>query len=72
MLKMSEINGMSDVDLEARLDSSKQELMKLREKYFLRQLKDTSQVRSVRHDVARLMTVRRARQMAKFGQEKSA
>jgi large subunit ribosomal protein L29 len=72
MLKISEIRGMSDGDLEGRIASSKQELMKLREKYALRQLKDTSQLRQVRTDIARLLTVRRQRQIERFAQETKA
>ena len=54
---------MNDRDLEEQLDSKKQELMKLREKYATRQLEDTSQIRQVRHDIARLLTERQARQL---------
>lgn len=72
MLKISEIRGMSDSDLEGRIASSKQEWMKLREKYALRQLKDTSQLRQVRTDIARLLTVRRQRQIERFAQEAKA
>jgi large subunit ribosomal protein L29 len=72
MLKMTEIKGMNDADLEGRITSAKQEMMKLREKYALRQLKDTSQLRQVRQDIARLLTVRRQRQITRFGQETNA
>jgi large subunit ribosomal protein L29 len=64
MLKITEIRAMNDSDLVERLDSSKQELMKLREKYATRQLEDSSQMRQVRRDVARLRTEQRARQLA--------
>ncbi len=63
MLSIAEVRAFNDHDLEERLNSTKQELMKLREKYATRQLEDTSQLRHVKHDVARLMTERRARQL---------
>ncbi|MEP7199383.1 MAG: 50S ribosomal protein L29 [Chloroflexota bacterium] len=65
MIDISDARGFNDTDLAERLDSAKQELMKLREKYATRQLTDTSQMRQVRHDIARLMSVRRERQLAK-------
>ena len=65
MISISDIRGFNDHDLEERLDSAKQELMKLREKYATRQLEDTSQMRQAKRDVARLMTERRARQLKK-------
>jgi large subunit ribosomal protein L29 len=61
MLKITEIRGMSDQDLADRLDSSKQELMKLRERFATRQLEDTSQVRQVKRDIARLLTIQQER-----------
>jgi large subunit ribosomal protein L29 len=57
MLSVTDIRAMNDQDLVERLDSSKQELMKLREKFATRQSKDTSQVRQVKRDIARLMTI---------------
>jgi large subunit ribosomal protein L29 len=63
MISISEVRAFNDKDLDERLDSAKQELMKLREKYATRQLEDTSQLRQVKRDIARLMTERRARQL---------
>lgn len=63
MAKKLEVRAMSAQDLIEQLDSKKQELMKLREKYATRQLEDTSQIRQVRRDIARLMAERRARQL---------
>ena len=71
MISMSDISAMNDNDIRERLDSAKQELMKLREKVATRQQKDTSQMRMVKHDISRLMTAQnmRARGLA---QEKKA
>jgi len=63
MLKITDVRAFNDTDLSERLDSAKQELMKLREKYATRQLEDTSQIRQVKRDIARLMSERRARQL---------
>ena len=71
MLKITEIRGMSDQDLADRLDSSKQELMKLRERFATRQLEDTSQVRQVKRDITRLMTIQHERQLG-LAKEKKA
>lgn len=71
MLKITEIRGMSDQDLADRLDSSKQELMKLRERFATRQLEDTSQVRQVKRDIARLLTIQQERQLG-LAKEKKA
>ena len=68
MLKMSDVRGFNDTDLNERLDSAKQELMKLREKYATRQLEDTSQIRLVKRDIARLMSEQRQRQLRKHQQ----
>ena len=62
---------MSDQDLADRLDSSKQELMKLRERFATRQLEDTSQVRQVKRDIARLLTIQQERQLG-LAKEKKA
>jgi len=62
---------MSDQDLADRLDSSKQELMKLRERFATRQLEHTSQVRQVKRDIARLLTIQQERQLG-LAKEKKA
>jgi large subunit ribosomal protein L29 len=61
MISMTEVEAMNDHDLRERLDSAKQELMKLREKIATRQQEDTSQMRMVKHDIARLMTAQTRR-----------
>ncbi|MBI1800535.1 MAG: 50S ribosomal protein L29 [Chloroflexi bacterium] len=69
MLTIAEVRALKDAELAERLDSAKQELMKLREKYATRQLEDTSQIRQAKRDVARLMTVRRQRALGAMAQE---
>ena len=58
---------LSAKDLAEQIDSKKQELMKLGEKYATRQLENTSQIRQVRREIARLLTERRAREMQEAG-----
>jgi len=60
--------ALSAKDLADQIDSKKQELMKLREKYATRQLENTSQIRQVRREIARLLTARRARELQEAGQ----
>ena len=71
MLKITEIRAMTDQDLLDRLDSSKQELMKLRERFATRQLEDTSQIRQVKRDIARLMTIQQERALGLAKEEKA-
>jgi large subunit ribosomal protein L29 len=59
--KKSELRALSAADLESQIDSKKMELMKLREKYATRQLENTSQIRLVRREIARLQGERQAR-----------
>jgi ribosomal protein L29 len=65
MISMTEIKAFNDHDLSERLDSAKQELMKLREKVATRQQDDTSQMRMVRRDIARLLTAHSQRALAR-------
>ena len=71
MIHHTDIAAMSDKDLRERLDSAKQELMKLREKVATRQQEDTSQMRVVRRDIARLATAQSLRAHG-LAQEKKA
>ncbi|MBI5878337.1 MAG: 50S ribosomal protein L29 [Chloroflexi bacterium] len=66
--KTAEGSALSAKDLAEQIDSKKQELMKLREKYATRQLENTSQIRQVRREIARLMTERRVRELQEAGQ----
>ncbi len=63
----SEQSTLSAKDLADQIDSKKQELMKLREKYATRQLENTSQIRQVRREIARLLTERRVRELQEAG-----
>lgn len=56
-----EIRAMGDVELAEALDGARREIFNLRFQQARRQLADTSRLRQVRRDVARLLTAQRER-----------
>lgn len=56
-MKPAEIRKLSLDEIEARLADSREELMKLRFQQVTGQLTDTSRLRLVRRDIARLQTI---------------
>ena len=56
-MKPSEIRTLSVEELKAKLADAREELMKLRFRQVTGQLTDTSRLRIVRHDIARMETV---------------
>jgi len=60
-MKVGELRGLADDELDTRLRSSRRELYELRFKHAVGQLENASQLSKVRHDIARIMTVRRER-----------
>ncbi len=61
-MKAAEIRELSVEQIQAKLNDAKEELMKLRFQQATGELQDTSRLRSVRRDVARLATVLTERQ----------
>lgn len=61
-MKAPEIRELSVEQIQAKLNDAKEELMKLRFQQATGELQDTSRLRSVRRDVARLATVLTERQ----------
>lgn len=59
-----ELRDLSDAELTARLDETKQELFTLRFQRESGQLEDMSRIRKTRREVARIMTVIRERELA--------
>jgi len=57
MIKMREINNLTKTEIEQRLKDSREELENLKFQLSTHQLDDTSQVKIVRRDIARLITV---------------
>lgn len=64
MSKAAEIRELSDSEIREKLEEAKEELFKLRFQKSSGQLENTARVKIVRHEVARLKTVLRERQLA--------
>lgn len=62
-MKANEIRQLSDDELMAKLDDARQELMNLRFQTVTGQVTDTSRVKIVRREIARLMTILRQREL---------
>ncbi len=56
-MKTEEIRKMSVEEMQAKLSDMREELMKLRFQQVTGQLTDTSRLRLLRHDVARMETI---------------
>ena len=54
---------MTDGEIEEALENAHQEVFNLRIQHVIGQLSDTSRVRAVRRDIARLKTVHREREL---------
>ena len=62
-MKVGELRGLADDELDTRLRSSRRELYELRFKHAVGQLENWSQIGKVRHDIARIMTVLTEREL---------
>lgn len=69
MGKADQFRDLSDDELETRVAESKEELFRLRVQHATLQLADTSQLRQVRRDIARMLTVQRERALAPLEME---
>jgi large subunit ribosomal protein L29 len=56
-MKATELRGLSDADLQKRLNDSRQELFNLRFQLATRKLENTARIRVVRKDVARILQI---------------
>lgn len=63
-MKARELREMTDQELAQRLNELRQELFNLRFQMANRQLENTSRIRQVRKDIARILTIQRERQLA--------
>ena len=59
----NEIRALSDADIEAAIETARREMFNLRFQKAMGRMADTSRARAVRRDVARLLTVRREREL---------
>ncbi|MGI6345341.1 MAG: 50S ribosomal protein L29 [Bacillota bacterium] len=62
-MKVSEIRGLSEVELKKRLDDLKDELFNLRFRSVTGQLDNPMRIREVRRSIARVQTVLREREL---------
>ncbi len=70
-MKPSEIRELSTIDaIQAKLNDAREELMKLRFQQSTGELTDHSRLRTLRRDVARMMTILHERQQAEQEGEK--
>lgn len=56
-MKTSEIRELKIEEIKAKLADAREELMKLRFQQVTGQLTDTSRLRTIRHDIARMETI---------------
>tara|TARA_Y100000590_G_C15178765_1_gene810409 strand:- start:116 stop:325 length:210 start_codon:yes stop_codon:yes gene_type:complete len=61
---MNELRGLNEGELGARIMEAKEELLRLRVQHATLQLPDTSRLRQLRREVARMLTVQRERELA--------
>jgi large subunit ribosomal protein L29 len=64
-LKAKELVELADEELSLRLKQSREELFNLRFQHAAGQLENTSRLREVRQDIARIITVQSARERAR-------
>ncbi|MCE5253536.1 MAG: 50S ribosomal protein L29 [Actinomycetia bacterium] len=64
-MKAKDIVELADEELAQRLKQSREELFNLRFQHAAGQLENTSRLREVRRDIARIMTVQSARERAR-------
>jgi len=62
-MKAQELRMLSDEELQARLRDAKEELFNLRFQAATGQLDNTSRIREVKKDIARIFTVMREREL---------
>jgi large subunit ribosomal protein L29 len=66
--KAAELRELADEDLEARMDAAREELFNLRFQLATGQLDVPTRMKQLRHDIARIATVLRERQIeTEFG-----
>ena len=63
-MKYTEIRELTDEELAQKLEDSRSELFNLRFQMATSQLDNTARLKAVKHDIARVQTELRARQLA--------
>ncbi|MBP3223316.1 MAG: 50S ribosomal protein L29 [Actinomycetaceae bacterium] len=62
-LSAEELRALNDAELLEKLKESKEELFNLRFSAVTHRLEDTSRLREVRHNIARIYTIKRQREL---------
>lgn len=62
-MRSEELRDLSNAEIVARLDEAYEKLWSMRFQLATRQLQDTNQIKKVRHDIARMKTVLREREL---------
>ena len=63
-MKAAELRNLSEAELQKRLNDSRQELFNLRFQLATRKLENTSRIRIVRKDIARILQILNARRLS--------
>lgn len=71
-MKAAEIRELSVAEIESQLTDARHELMNLRFQTITGQLTDTSIIRAIRRDVARMETILREKRLAEMAEESKA
>ena len=71
-MKSAEIRKLSVAEIEAQVNDSRHELLNLRFQTITGQLTDTSRVRVIRRDIARMETIIREKRTAEAAEESEA
>jgi len=64
-MKVEKIRDMTDAEIKEQLKSLRKELFNLRFQFATHQLNNPARIRLVRRDIARLLTIRRERELNK-------
>ncbi len=70
MTRPGEFRDLPDAELRARLDTAKEELFNLRFQLATGQLDNPMRIKQLRHDVARLLTLLRERELEELEPER--
>ncbi len=70
-MKASELREMTDQELNALLRDLRQQLFNLRFQHAMGKLKNTAQLKKVKRDIARVLTILREREIARERGEKN-
>ena len=71
-MKTSDIRKLKAAEIEAQIADNRHELMNLRFQTITGQVTDTSQIRTIRRNVARLETILREKQLGEAAEESEA